>query len=74
MVVVFYFKDAIVAKILGSILSARRIACFSPGESSSGLLCLLLGVNLALSRAVIELVVEVLRIEEASEALEGLRS
>ena len=35
---------------------------------------LLLGVNFDLSRADIELVVEVLRIEEVSEAFEGLRS
>jgi hypothetical protein len=40
----------------------------------TGLPCLLLGVNLDLSRAVIELVVDVLRIEEASEAFDCLRS
>lgn len=51
------------------------MACFSPGESCSfSDLLLLLGVNFDLSRADIELVVEVLRIEEVSEALEGLRS
>jgi hypothetical protein len=75
---VVYFNDAIVARTRGSILSCRRKACFSPGESSSssltGLPCLLLGVNLDLSRAVIELVVDVLRIEEASEAFDCLRS
>jgi hypothetical protein len=65
-----YFKDAIAAKVRGSILSCRRSACFSPGESSSlGLVDLDLGVNLDFSRAERELVVEVLRREEVSEAL-----
>jgi hypothetical protein len=71
-----YFKDAIAAKVRGSILSCRRSACFSPGESLSlGLVDLDLGVNLDFSRAERELVVEVLRREEVSEVdSEALRS
>lgn len=72
-----YFSDAIVAKVRGSILPWRRKACFSPGESSSSglvVLVLLLGVNFDLSRAVIELVVDVLRSDELSDAFDGLRS
>ena len=69
--VIGYLKEAQVARVCGLVLPAWRFACFSPGERSSsgfeGLLLLLLGVNLDLRRADMELVVEELRIEEVSE-------
>lgn len=69
----YYLIAAQVARVSGLILPSLRFACFSPGErSSSGLgdLLLLFGVNLDLRRADIELVVEVLSMEAASELVE----
>jgi hypothetical protein len=56
-----------VARVCGLVLAAWRLACFSPGESSSSGLDddLLLGVNF-LSRVDMELVVEELRTEAVS--------
>jgi len=70
MKVIGYLIEAQVARVCGLVLPAWRFACFSPGErSSSGFegLPLLLGVNLDLRRADMELVVEELRIDEVSE-------
>lgn len=56
------------ARVCGLVLAAWRLACFSPGESSSSGLeddDLLLGVNF-LSRVDMELVVEELRTEAVS--------
>jgi len=63
----FSLKEAQVAKVCGFVLAAWRLACFSPGESSSSGLdhLLFLGVNF-LSRVDMELVVEELRTDAVS--------